>query len=238
MWIVVGAEGEHTNIVEVNPGPATGSAPLRALLRRRRAQTNGKDESSLTTMRLEEAPATTSTYGKTSPPTYGRRKHPEEALQVLGWKTTVLVDGQQSGGCFALVECEGARGYALPLHVHHREDELLYVLEGRLTVLLGEEEFLVPAGVALTLPRGVEHSFVVESEEARVLVLVSPAGFEGFLAELGQPEGTLPVGEDEYALERLICVAARYGVDLIGPGFTGGAFARRFARTQKTHKGE
>ena len=177
-------------------------------------------------MRLKEAPATTSTNGKTLPSTYGRRKHPEEALQVLGWKTTVLVDGQQSGGYLALVECEGTRGYALPLHVHHREDELLYVLEGRLTVLLGEEELSAEAGVALALPRGVEHSFMVESEEARMLVVVSPAGFEGFLSEMDHPEGTLAVGEDGHALERLICAAARYGVDITGPVPRAGAKVR------------
>lgn len=146
------------------------------------------------------------------PSAYGRRKHPEEALRVLGWRTTVLVDGQESGGCFALVECEGARGHAPPLHVHHREDEMLYVLEGQITVLLGEEEFLAQAGVALTLPRGVEHSFVVESEEARVLVVLSPAGFEGFLSEMGEP-----VEADGYVVERMVAVAARYGVDITGP---------------------
>jgi quercetin dioxygenase-like cupin family protein len=124
---------------------------------------------------------------------------------------SVLVGGEQGGGRLALIECEGARGDAVPLHVHGNEDEVLYVLEGELTVLLGEEELYAPAGFALCLPRGVEHSCIVESERARMLIVLSPAGFEGLLEEMGRAE------QNGHEIERLVGVAARYGVDFTGP---------------------
>lgn len=148
----------------------------------------------------------------TVPPRAGERPaYPRKAIRLLGWKTIVLIGGEQSGGRLSLIECEGVRGDALPLHVHQNEDEALYVLEGELTVLLGGGEHFAPAGAAVVLPRRVEHSFVVESEEAQVLLVFSPAGFEGLLEEMGQVE------RSGHEIERLVGVAARYGVDFTGP---------------------
>jgi len=162
-------------------------------------------------MRIERIPGTG--LNGTAPPRAGeRRAYTRKAIRLLGWKATVLVGGERSGGRLALIECEGARGDAVPLHAHDNEDEVLYVLEGELTVLLVDEELSAPAGSALILPRGVEHSFVVESEGARVLVVFSPAGIEGFVEEMGRT-----VEGDGYEIERLVGAAARYGVDFTGP---------------------
>ena len=111
-----------------------------------------------------------------------------------------------------MIEVEGKRGDAVPLHAHQHEDEVLYMIEGELTVRVDDEELSARAGSAVTLPRGIEHSFVVESESARVLVVVSPAGFEGFLYEMGEAADA-----DGHTFERLVGVAARYGVDFTGP---------------------
>jgi quercetin dioxygenase-like cupin family protein len=157
-------------------------------------------------MRLDQIPGTASLQEGE------RRACPRKAVRLLGWKTTVLVGGEESEGRLAVIECEGVRGDALPLHVHDNEDEVLCVLEGELTVLLGGEELSAPANAAVVLPRGVEHSFVVESERARVLIVFSPAGCEGLLEEMGRAAG----GEG-HEIERLVGVAARYGVDFTGP---------------------
>jgi quercetin dioxygenase-like cupin family protein len=161
-------------------------------------------------MRLDQVSGT-GLNGTASPRADERCAYPRKAVRILGWKTTVLVGGEQSGGRLALIECEGARGDAIPLHAHDNEDEVLYVLEGELTVLLGDKELSAPADFALCLPRGVEHSCVVESEGARVLIVLSPAGFEGLLEEMGQAE------QNGHEIERLVGAAARYGVDFTGP---------------------
>jgi quercetin dioxygenase-like cupin family protein len=157
-------------------------------------------------MRLDQIPGTASLQEGE------RRAYPRKAVRLLGWKTTILVGGEQSEGRLAFIECEGVRGDATPLHLHDNEDEVLYVLEGELTVLLGGGELSAPAGATVVLPRGVEHSFVVESERARVLIVFSPAGFEGLLEEMGQA-----AEQNGHEIERLVGVAARYSVDFTGP---------------------
>ena len=132
----------------------------------------------------------------------------------------LLVAGEETGGCFALVETRARRGAGPPRHVHTREDEVVYVLAGRLTVYRDEEPLDAPAGSCLLLPRGGEHTYRVESEEARLLVFLLPAGLEGCYRELGQltvdPDGAPGQGSDR--VERLVATAARYGVEITGPG--------------------
>ena len=127
-------------------------------------------------------------------------------------RVSVLVAGEETGGRFALLETVEARGGEPPRHLHHWEDETVYVLEGELKVCVGGEWATAPAGTAVFLPRGVEHSFVVTTDDARLLVIVVPAGIEGLYCELGgQERGTAP------ELERLVTAAARYGVEITGP---------------------
>ncbi len=127
-------------------------------------------------------------------------------------RTAVLVAGKETGGRFALLVTVEMRGTEPPRHCHHWEDEALYVLEGELAVCLGDEWHRVPAGAALVLPRGVERGFAVVGAAARVLTVLAPAGFERFYAELAVPDPT-----DRSHVERLITVAARYGVEITGP---------------------
>lgn len=123
-----------------------------------------------------------------------------------------LVDGAQTGGRVALVEFRVGSGQEPPLHMHRWEDEIIYMLEGEVTFYIGGEPCEVPAGTCLLLPRGVEHCYRVESGEVRLLVVVAPAGIEGLYAEL---DGLEAGGRTD--LERLVTVAARYGVTIIGP---------------------
>lgn len=135
-----------------------------------------------------------------------------EPASFFGWLTTVLLSGAQTAGRFTLVEGRGSRGASLPLHVHHHEDEVLYVMEGELTVSISGNEIPASAGAVVSLPRGLEHSCVVESEEAALLVLFSPAGIEDMISELAESDG-----RDGQDLEQLITVAARYDLDITGP---------------------
>jgi quercetin dioxygenase-like cupin family protein len=146
---------------------------------------------------------------------FSAQTHPatsQRAVWFFGWLTTVLLSGAETAGKFTLLESKGSRGVSLPLHVHHREDKVLYVAEGELTIHLAGEEVAAPAGASVSLPRGIEHSCVVESEEARVLTFFSPGGIESLIFEIDEA-----AEENGHDLERLVTVAARYGCDITGP---------------------
>src|SRR5438552_14924095 len=97
-----------------------------------------------------------------------------------------MVDGGDSGGGFSLVEHPmSARALAAPLHRHTHEDEYSYVIEGRVGALLGGEVVSGGPGDLIFKPRNQWHTFWNASDEpARLLEIISPAGFERFFAEL------------------------------------------------------
>jgi Cupin domain len=87
-----------------------------------------------------------------------------------------------------------------PLHVHARDDEMFYVLEGEHVVQCGAEEFHLGPGGVVFLPHGIPHSQRrVVPGEGRLLVLTSRAGFEGFFRQLADAERDGTLGPDAYA---------------------------------------
>ncbi|MBA3414577.1 MAG: cupin domain-containing protein [Chloroflexia bacterium] len=134
------------------------------------------------------------------------------AMPTNQW--TVLIAGEQTGGRFAVVEARVRQGADFPRHVHSREDELIFVLEGRVTFDRDGERLDGPAGTWLSLPRGCEHTFAVESAEARLLVVLSPAGLEHCQCEADTSDDATA---DQRGVERLVANAARYGVAITGP---------------------
>jgi quercetin dioxygenase-like cupin family protein len=105
-------------------------------------------------------------------------------LHALGIR--FLVDGESTGGAFALVEYQlPPRSLGAPIHTHHGEDEYSYVAAGRPTMQLGDEIREFGPGELVAKPRGVPHAFWnADDTEARVLELISPAGFENYFREL------------------------------------------------------
>src|SRR5438445_3059833 len=97
-----------------------------------------------------------------------------------------MIDGGESGGGFSLVEHPmSARALAAPLHRHSREDEYSYVIEGRVGALLGDEVVVGAPGDLIFKPRNQWHTFWNAGDEpARILEIISPAGFERFFGEL------------------------------------------------------
>lgn len=127
-----------------------------------------------------------------------------------GSEWTVLVAGEQTGGRVAVILTRAGRGVVCPRHIHSREDELLCVIAGRATVERDDERHDAPGGTCLFLPRGSAHGFRVSSDEARLMVVLAPAGLEhslGDLNRLGAPGGGQSV-------EQLVTTAARYGVTI------------------------
>jgi mannose-6-phosphate isomerase-like protein (cupin superfamily) len=96
------------------------------------------------------------------------------------------VSAEQSGGSVEVIVLNaGPEGQVgPPPHVHHHRDELFYVLKGRLTFVLGTREFEVEQGGTVFVPRGTRHGFRSQPD-SQALLIIAPAGLEGFFAELG-----------------------------------------------------
>jgi quercetin dioxygenase-like cupin family protein len=144
----------------------------------------------------------------------------QAAIWFLGALAQVRVSGAQTGGAFALADHLARRGNASPVHVHDRDDETFFVLDGELRVFVGEEEHLAGPGTVAVLPRRLRHAYVVTSATARFLTLHTPAGFEQFAAEAGEPAQALtlpppPAGPPDFAA--LAQAAARYGITILAP---------------------
>lgn len=130
----------------------------------------------------------------------------------------VLADHGSTGGQLGVIEQLAPAGFSPPVHVHEREDQLLFVIDGAMTARLGDHEQRVGAGECVWLPRGTPHTFRIDSPEARLLEVTTPGGFERFHVELGEPapERRIP---DPAPLDvaALAAGSARYGCQIIGP---------------------
>jgi mannose-6-phosphate isomerase-like protein (cupin superfamily) len=115
--------------------------------------------------------------------------------------TTILVktSSKESGGAITVLE-EGQPMLDTPLHVHSKEDELFYIMEGEHVVTRGEEEFRLGPGEAIFLPRGVPHAQRrVVPGKGRELVILTPGGLEQFFRDLAQADQAGRLGPDAYA---------------------------------------
>jgi quercetin dioxygenase-like cupin family protein len=122
-----------------------------------------------------------------------------------------MLDGEEAGERFSLVEHPmSAHALAAPLHRHAREDEYSYVLEGRMGALLGDEVVIAEAGDLVFKPRNQWHTFWNAGDEpARILEIISPAGFERFFAELVDMGGVAQAEQ-----QSLIDLCIRYELEM------------------------
>ena len=129
-----------------------------------------------------------------------------------------MINGSEAGDRFSLVEHPmSARALAAPLHRHTREDEYSYVLQGRMGALLGEDVILGGPGDLIFKPRNQWHTFWNAGDEpARILEIISPAGFEKFFAEL------VALGGIAGAAPQIVgALCARYGLEMDPPSVPG-----------------
>jgi mannose-6-phosphate isomerase-like protein (cupin superfamily) len=119
-----------------------------------------------------------------------------------------MIDGAETGETFSLVEHPmPPRQLAAPLHIHTREDEYSYVLEGRMGALLGDEVVYGEPGDLVFKPRNQWHTFWNAGDtECRILEIISPAGFERFFEALVEMNEAGPPDP-----EKLVELAAGYG---------------------------
>jgi mannose-6-phosphate isomerase-like protein (cupin superfamily) len=119
---------------------------------------------------------------------------------------------------FAVLDQRVPGGYAAPRHIHHAEDEAWYILEGDVTFYCGDDRFTAGQGAWVFLPMNVPHAFKVGPAGARLLTLSAPSGFADFVEEAGEPASELAIPpQGPLDLQKLTAVAAKYGVEIVGP---------------------
>ena len=146
------------------------------------------------------------------------------SLDLSVWHNGILLTGlaekKDTNGAFSLLEATMAPGTEPPPHVHSREDELFYVLEGEFDVYVGEEAFNVNTGECIFLPRLKPHAFVIRSSRLRVLVLFTPGGLEETFREMSSPAHNLEspirtLTHSESDLEHITRRLSDYGVQVL-----------------------
>jgi quercetin dioxygenase-like cupin family protein len=149
------------------------------------------------------------------------RQSLDRSIWYSGSLMTFLATAEDTQGQFALIEAVARKGNAPPPHIHHREDEIFYVVEGEITATVGNKTIKATPGTLVFMPRGVAHSFAIESEQVRMLVLLTPAGMEGWFRELGVPAPAMtlpPAVEVPYSdIQRILAVAPKYGLEFVAP---------------------
>ena len=142
-----------------------------------------------------------------------------ERLWFLGTLAIIRVPGEAVDDRFALIEFLFPRHASPPLHTHP-QDESYVVLKGAITVVAGGDRFELGAGGSAVVPMGVAHTFRVESDTARALVLSTPAGLERFVRDGSVPASaaTLPPADTPRpAPEELERIFAAHGQVNLGP---------------------
>ena len=142
-----------------------------------------------------------------------------QALWFIDNLVHIHVDGATSGGALALLDERGRRGNMPPLHVHRRDDETFYVLEGEVTLFVGDEQIVLGPGQSALAPRDVPHAYRVESEEARWLRDHHARRLRRLRARgrRAAPADALPPAGRPVDPAALGQAAAKVGIEILGP---------------------
>ena len=140
------------------------------------------------------------------------------AYWTVGMRMEVLVPGSTTAGRFSLAELTCPPGFATPLHVHSREDETLYVVEGQIRYVCGDSTDSGGPRTSLHLPRGVPHAFATAGHAPlRLLHTASPSGMEGFHIAVGVLASGSPPDPSTLDREKIARVAAEYEMTTLAP---------------------
>ena len=151
------------------------------------------------------------------PPTL-RKPSEGRTIAVVGDVYRFLATGEDTDGKYALWEAIVPPGGGPPPHVHSREEEGFYVLEGEITFTIDGKPLVATAGMFANMPVGTPHSFKNESSRpAKMLISVAPAGLEKMFFEFGvpMPQGaTTAPSPTKEEIEKLLAIAPRYGIEI------------------------
>ncbi|QDV30296.1 Quercetin 2,3-dioxygenase [Planctopirus ephydatiae] len=151
-------------------------------------------------------------------------RHPGEGrtIGVVGDVYRFLATGEDTNGKYAMWEAIVPPGGGPPPHIHSREEESFYILEGEITFQTNDQQLVAKAGMYANMPVGCLHSFKNESgKPAKMLISVAPAGLEQMFFEVGQPltdGATTALPPTKAEIEKLLEFAPRYGIEIRLPG--------------------
>lgn len=142
-------------------------------------------------------------------------------ITVVGDIYRFLVTAADTDGKYAQFEAIVPPGGGPPPHVHSREEEGFFVLEGEITFISGERRFVAGPGSFVNMPIGTPHCFKNETDRpARMMLTVAPAGFEQMFLDVGTevPFGTTTTPPPTKAdIDKLLTAAPRYGIQILVP---------------------
>jgi quercetin dioxygenase-like cupin family protein len=142
-------------------------------------------------------------------------------LAIAGGIYTIKATAEDTGGTYGMMEMLIPPQGGPPPHIHSREIESFYILEGSLSFWLSDRKLSASAGSLVIAPPGFTHTFKnEENAPARVLLLITPAGLERFFQEVGIPIGEgSPVSEPPAPenLEGVVTTASKYGIEIKSP---------------------
>lgn len=142
------------------------------------------------------------------------------AVWVVGDHYTIKASGKDTGGAFAVIEVLVPPQSGPPPHIHRREDEAFYVLEGEFEVHIDNQRLTAGPGSWVTLAKGSLHHFKnIGQAPAKMLIIATPAGLDQFFLEAGRdatnaltsPESATATSAD---IEKLVALAPKYGIEI------------------------
>jgi quercetin dioxygenase-like cupin family protein len=133
----------------------------------------------------------------------------------------VIASADETGNRLSVLEISGGQGTMPPLHVHRTDEEVFHVIEGEMTVYVGDEVVRLRAGETAYAPRDVPHTYRVESDGARWLAIGVPGGLERYFLAIGRPAGgegppPEPIAPDLAAAAELERETG-FRIELLGP---------------------
>lgn len=143
-------------------------------------------------------------------------------FHFLNHLATIKSDHRQTASGMNAVEFTAPRGFGPPLHLHREEDEIMYIVRGRIRLTVDDDEQIATDGAVVSLPAGVPHTFQVVSDQATFLTVAGgrrcEPSFDAFVAALGDPTPTptlpAPIEIDPGHVAQ---VAGTHGIEILGP---------------------
>jgi quercetin dioxygenase-like cupin family protein len=142
-----------------------------------------------------------------------------EAWWWFGSLAVIKAGATDTGGQMTIVEITEPPGAEAPLHVHHREDEGFWIVEGDVAFEVGGTMIDAHAGDYVFGPRDIPHRYVVGDHGCRMLFILTPGGFEELIREMSEPAKTRtlpPPSGEEPDLERIQSIAVKHCSELLG----------------------
>jgi len=145
-----------------------------------------------------------------------------EARWWFNCLAVIKATAADTGGQMTILEITEPPGAEAPLHVHHREDEAFWVLEGDVNFEVGDTTIEAHAGDYAFGPRDIPHRYTVGDAGCRMLFIFTPGGFEDLLIQMSEPatSRTVPPASDQEPspedMERIAAIAKAHGAELLG----------------------